>query len=180
MIHCNNCVESFIPCAQDTADFVKQGGLLFALIFKWRDNIKNQVNLAVAVHHAEIMHAQPGVYLGDRSGGQITQRIDMRVIHRNRVHVDDNKYAGFFPNRFFRFIDNFMDGDEICRVRNFGMQGRERFACAIVVDDKIMHADDSVKFQNNVFDTLDDIRVGSLPDERAERIAGNAYAGAAG
>lgn len=47
------------------------------------------------------------------AGGHFAQRAHARVIHRNRIHMDDDKNARLLPDRLFGFVHHLVDGDKI-------------------------------------------------------------------
>ena len=69
-----------------------------------------------------------------------------------------------------------MHRDKVAVARHLGVQRGDRAARAVVVNDKVVYADDMLGIHHDVLDIFRHDRVGGLAEQRRDRVAGNADA----
>lgn len=69
-----------------------------------------------------------------------------------------------------------MYGDKIAVARHFGVQRGKSAACAVVVNDQVVNADDVFGVEHDMLDILRHDRIGGLAEQRRYRIVRDADA----
>lgn len=124
MIERYNRIIARVDRFQAVIDFHQQVAFGILIIGKRHNNVENQVDLAFAVHYAEVVHGKLSVDLTEHAIGLLTQRVDIRIIDIDRIHVDDQIHTGLLPDTLFGLVDFLVYSHKVRVARHFGMQRR--------------------------------------------------------
>ena len=79
MIERYNRIIARVDRFQAVIDLHQQVAFGILIIGKRHNNVENQVDLAFAVHYAEVVHGKLSVDLTEHAVGLLTQRVDIRI-----------------------------------------------------------------------------------------------------
>ena len=122
------------------------------------------------------MHGELFVDAAQHAIHLLAQRVDVLVVDVDRIHMDDEINAGLLPDALLRLVDLLVYGDKIAVARHLGVQRGKSAACAVVVNDQVVNADDVLGVEHDMLDILRHDRIGGLAEQRRYRIARDADA----
>ena len=132
------------------------------------DGVENQVRMAHAGHHAEIVNCDIRIDGLHGVGNEKTLLRRHVVVRLDRIHMDHGDAAELTRKRLFRVVDDIVQHKNILIAADFGVQRHHDAAGAVIMHDEIMNADDLLIRHDELFNLIHELFFRRASEQRTD------------